>query len=74
MLVTLSDKSCSELWKLSCIQVACSHFYFTWEQALQVGRGNSELVPAGPGVERCRCRKRGSLFGCAPNSCALMLH
>lgn len=44
MLVTLSDKSCSELWKLSCIQVACSHFYFTWEQALQVERGNSELA------------------------------
>lgn len=44
MLVTLSDKSCSELWKLSCIQVACSHFYFTWEQALQVRRENSELA------------------------------
>ncbi|KAG1665959.1 hypothetical protein FOA52_003183 [Chlamydomonas sp. UWO 241] len=35
LIVTLTDKACGELWKLSVLQVACSHFYFTWEQALQ---------------------------------------
>ncbi|GAX72927.1 hypothetical protein CEUSTIGMA_g382.t1 [Chlamydomonas eustigma] len=36
MMVTLGDVSCANLWKLSVIAVACSHFYFTWEQALRL--------------------------------------
>ncbi|GAX83706.1 hypothetical protein CEUSTIGMA_g11131.t1 [Chlamydomonas eustigma] len=36
MLLTLGDLSCAQLWKLSVIAVACSHFYFTWDQALKL--------------------------------------
>ena len=37
LMVVLGDKSCAELFKLSVVSVACNHFYFTWEQALEVG-------------------------------------
>ena len=37
LMMTLGDKGCAELWKLSVVTVACNHFYFTWEQALEVG-------------------------------------
>lgn len=37
LMMTLGDKGCGELWKLSVVTVACTHFYFTWEQALEVG-------------------------------------
>jgi hypothetical protein len=36
MLLTLGNLGCAQLWKLSVIAVACSHFYFTWDQALKV--------------------------------------
>ena len=47
LMVTLGDKSCADLWKLSVISAACAHFYFTWEQAIEVWRALAD-----PG-ERC---------------------
>jgi len=45
LMVILDDKSGGGgggalLWKLSVISSACTHFYFTWEQAIEVGGVN----------------------------------
>lgn len=34
------DERCSDMWKLSVARVACSHFLFSWDQAVQVRRGS----------------------------------
>ncbi len=36
MVMTLGENQAAQLWKLSVISVACSHFYFTWEQAIRL--------------------------------------
>eukprot|EP00798_Chlamydomonas_sp_ICE-L_P001749 gene1749-33158_t len=36
MVASLQNKSASEIWKISVLQVACSRFYFTWEQILEL--------------------------------------